>query len=972
MGSRNKVGVIRVQPRSPLATLEVPQLEPARPFGEQRPGASLGVEKRAIQWFQSNFSRACKRGCMTLKDFKRAAREIEGFSENLFELFDTDHSGSVTLQELVGGMSKLASRDSHKKILKWFEQQFAGVSGDDHLLQLYEFRKALQINGFSERFFQLIDIDGSGKVTFEELMRSLDKLTCLDRDAKWLAWFEQHFSMVAGADRQIGIGDFKKALHVKESFFAERFFTLFDKDNNGTISLQELMGGLGLLTCGSEMDKLRFLFEVYDVNGNGFIEPLELKDVLKSCMDESRLKFSDDKLEELTEALFQDADTDGSGTISFDELKVELDKHPGVLENLTISAANWLRPPPPRKPRTFSSYVPHQLTWKYIRNNLRLVFTIIAYLFVNTALFIYNALSYKDLGVAVMIARGCGMCLNFNCTFILVLMLRKCLTWLRSTPMGPNLPLDHNIELHKIIGIFIAIFGGVHTAAHYVNLAVITSQPNATYEWWEYAFTARTDLGWVSGTAGITGFLLFLMILTMVSCSQPAIRRNGFFEVFYYTHMLYWIFYIVMILHAQHFWKWFLVPGIIYILERILRSQFVKLARYGHTYILEGILLPSKVVHLVISRPHGFNFQPGDYCFVQIPSIASYEWHPFTISSCPEQEDVIWFHIRCVGTWTNRLYKLFEERNTAHPKIAINLNLPKEHVPPKISIKARPQTSSTTISFGSDLLELEDETHPLSPQMPSLLSPLAATCRTRPCSVASQGQDFSHMFREPAIINVDVDPAEDEDISRRVEIYLDGPYGSPSAHIFNAEHAVLIGAGIGVTPFASILQSIVTRYRNAKHRCPKCNYAFSGDIPSTVMRLRKVDFYWINRDQESFEWFVSLLSQLEIEQLEQGGTFDRFLELHMHMTSALKKTDMKAIGLQMALDLIHKKDKRDLITGLKTRTEAGRPDWNKVFEKIDRDKKGRVTVFFCGAPALGLILKTKCDQFGFEFRKENF
>ena len=66
-------------------------------------------------------------------------------------------------------------------------------------------------------------------------------------------------------------------------------------------------------------------------------------------------------------------------------------------------------------------------------------------------------------------------------------------------------------------------------------------------------------------------------------------------QVFYYTHMLYWIFYIVMILHAQHFWKWFLVPGIIYILERILRSQFVKLARYGHTYILEGILLPSKV-----------------------------------------------------------------------------------------------------------------------------------------------------------------------------------------------------------------------------------------------------------------------------------------------------------------------------------------------------------------------------------------
>ena len=95
--------------------------------------------------------------------------------------------------------------------------------------------------------------------------------------------------------------------------------------------------------------------------------------------------------------------------------------------------------------------------------------------------------------------------------------------------------------------------------------------------------------------------------------------------------------------------------------------------------------------------------------------------------------------------------------------------------------------------------------------------------------------------------------------------------------------------------------------------------------------LLKVDFFWINRDQRSFEWFVSLLNQLEMEQSEQGG-FDRFLDMHMYMTSALRKTDIKAIGLQMALDLIHKKQKRDLITGLKTKTQAGRPDWEKVYK----------------------------------------
>ena len=48
------------------------------------------------------------------------------------------------------------------------------------------------------------------------------------------------------------------------------------------------------------------------------------------------------------------------------------------------------------------------------------------------------------------------------------------------------------------------------------------------------------------------------------------------------------------------------------------------------------------------------------------------------------------------------------------------------------------------------------------------------------------------------------------------------------------------------------------------------------------------------------------------------------------MTSALKKEDMKALGLQIALELIHEKEDKDLITGLKTRTKPGRPDWDQV------------------------------------------
>lgn len=50
---------------------------------------------------------------------------------------------------------------------------------------------------------------------------------------------------------------------------------------------------------------------------------------------------------------------------------------------------------------------------------------------------------------------------------------------------------------------------------------------------------------------------------------------------------------------------------------------------------------------------------------------------------------------------------------------------------------------------------------------------------------------------------------------------------------------------------------------------------------------------------------MNLLSQLEMEQAELGVAIERFLEMHMYITSALQKNDMKAVGLQLAMDLLH-------------------------------------------------------------------
>lgn len=115
------------------------------------------------------------------------------------------------------------------------------------------------------------------------------------------------------------------------------------------------------------------------------------------------------------------------------------------------------------------------------------------------------------------------------------------------------------------------------------------------YTMWNYLFGVGTDIGWVGGMAGLTGWFLVIIITIMVVCALPVIRRNGHFQVFYWTHNLYVVWYIILILHASNYWKWFVIPALIYAGEYILRLKITKLVRYGKTYIEEGILLPSKV-----------------------------------------------------------------------------------------------------------------------------------------------------------------------------------------------------------------------------------------------------------------------------------------------------------------------------------------------------------------------------------------
>jgi Ca2+-binding EF-hand superfamily protein len=73
--------------------------------------------------------------------------------------------------------------------------------------------------------------------------------------------------------------------------------------------------------------------------GSGTIDHEEMKAVLESCVSESALKISEQDIEDLTTILFESADADGSGSITFEEMIAEFEKHPEALDSLTIRLA---------------------------------------------------------------------------------------------------------------------------------------------------------------------------------------------------------------------------------------------------------------------------------------------------------------------------------------------------------------------------------------------------------------------------------------------------------------------------------------------------------------------------------------------------------------------------------------------------------------------------------------------------------
>jgi len=97
----------------------------------------------------------------------------------------------------------------------------------------------------------------------------------------------------------------------------KRVIAVLDKNKDGSISFLEFVQGLNSLSSSaSQEEKLRFAFQIYDINNDGFISNGELFTVLKMMVGNN---LNDVQLQQLVDRTIIKADEDLDGKISFAE-----------------------------------------------------------------------------------------------------------------------------------------------------------------------------------------------------------------------------------------------------------------------------------------------------------------------------------------------------------------------------------------------------------------------------------------------------------------------------------------------------------------------------------------------------------------------------------------------------------------------------------------------------------------------------
>ncbi|XP_022842677.1 respiratory burst oxidase homolog protein C-like isoform X3 [Olea europaea var. sylvestris] len=691
--------------------------------------------------------------------------------------------------------------------------------------------------------------------------------------------------------------------------------------------------------------RLQTFFDMVDKDADGRITEEEVKEIISLSASANKLSNIQKQADEYARLIMEELDPNDHGYIMIENLEMLLLQGPiqsvrgGDSRNLSKMLSEKLKPT-----------LGHPLNrwfqdFKYfLLDNWQRVWVMALWIGVMAGLFAYKYVQYKNravfhvMGHCVCLAKGAAETLKLNMALILLPVCRNTITWLRNkTKLGSAVPFDDNLNFHKVIAVAIAIGVGIHGISHLTcDFPRLLHASPEKYEPMEPFFGDQPTNYWyfVKGWEGVTGIIMVVLMAIAFTLATPWFRRNRVdlpkplnkltgFNAFWYSHHLFVIVYICLIIHGiklylthewykKTTWMYLAIPIALYAGERLIRAfrSSIKAVK-----ILKVAVYPGNVLTLHMSKPQGFKYKSGQYIFVNCAAVSPFEWHPFSITSAPG-DDYVSVHIRTLGDWTRQLKAVFSE-------------------------VCQPPPTGKSGLLRADFLQGEN-----NPNFPRVL--------------------------------------------------IDGPYGAPTQDYKKYDVVLLVGLGIGATPMISVIKDIMNNMKamedqesngleegtggaatnnpsSPPNASPLTPNRKSGSGRGHNFRTNRAYFYWVTREQGSFDWFKGVMNEV--------GEMDRkeVIEMHNYCTSVYEEGDARSALITMLQSLNHAKNGVDIVSGTRVKSHFAKPNWRTVYKRITLNHPNKtVGVFYCGAPPPVKELRQLASDFShrtstkFEFHKENF
>ncbi|MED6250401.1 hypothetical protein ATANTOWER_006245 [Ataeniobius toweri] len=723
---------------------------------------------------------------------------------------------------------------------------------------------------------------------------------------------------------ELTASEFADALGLKpDSLFVDSMFTLADKDGNGYLSFQEFLDVIVIFMKGSPEEKSQLMFSMNDIGGTGYLSKVEFARMLRSFIEISNGVLSKAQAEDGIKAMMQAAGFDNKEKISWRDFHSLLKDHEKELQFAQLNVKGMEKQGRKRLSRDqrVSFILPANSSIKSegleLRRRKKLsVKAPAVYVKPKREQYIRNPVQQT----VQQFKRFIENYRRHIVCFIIVFGITAGVITERSYFYSSQAEAT-GVPETTVMGIIVArgTAAGVSFLYPYILLTVCRNLITLLRETFlnrYIPFDAAIDLHRIMAMTAVVlsvahslghvfnVYIFSISDLNILSCLFPNVIANNGSEI---PPKWYW-------------WFFQTVPGITGVL---LLFAFAFMYVFASHYFRRISFRGFWVTHYLYVVVYILTVIHGSYALLQEPRFHVYLIPPSLL-----------FLLDKLISLSRKKVEIPVVRSELLPSGVTHLEFKR---PQGFVYRSGQWVRIACLMLGTD------EYHPFT----LTSAPHEETLSLHIRAVGPWTSRLRELYTEESLLELGSYP----------KLYLDGPFGEGHQEWNDFEVSVLVGGGIGVTPFTSILKDLV----------------FKSSIKSKIL-CKKVYFIWVTRTQRQFEWVSDIIR--EVEEMDT----QELVSVHTYITQVAEKFDLRTTMLYVCERHFQKVWNRSLFTGLRSVTHFGRPPFISFFSSLQdvHPEVSKIGVFSCGPPGLTKNVEKACqkmnkkDQAHFIHHYENF